>query len=66
MLYASFIFCPSGFDQPYTDVCICSVLQRPLNKGTTVGDPNKEHPQQLCGKCRRLGYSCIEADSTDD
>lgn len=34
--------------------------QRPLEKpnGMDVSDMNIEHPQHLCEKCKRLGYSC--------
>ncbi|XP_014673503.1 PREDICTED: zinc finger CCHC domain-containing protein 24-like [Priapulus caudatus] len=37
--------------------------QRPMEKpdGLDKSDPNKEHPQHLCEKCKALGYSCVRA-----
>ena len=34
--------------------------QRPLEKpdGLDKGDPDKSHPQHLCGKCKQLGRFC--------
>ena len=34
--------------------------QRPLEKpeGLDKSDPTKHHPQELCGKCRQLGFFC--------
>ena len=37
-------------------------FQRPLHKPNGMQDvcnQDKEHIQTMCGKCRRLGYSCI-------
>ncbi|CAH0550906.1 unnamed protein product [Brassicogethes aeneus] len=43
--------------------CHINVLphkQRPLKKpdGLNVSDPSKEHPQDLCQKCKQLGHFC--------
>ncbi|CAH0563911.1 unnamed protein product [Brassicogethes aeneus] len=43
--------------------CLINVLphkQRPLKKpdGLDVSDPLIEHPQDLCEKCKELGYCC--------
>ncbi|XP_077989248.1 zinc finger CCHC domain-containing protein 24-like [Glandiceps talaboti] len=36
--------------------------QRPLEKpdDLDVGDNNKEHPRELCEKCKRLGRPCTK------
>lgn len=38
--------------------------QKPLEKpdGLDKGDPEKSHPQHLCGKCRQLGSFCGNRD----
>ena len=38
--------------------------QNPLEKpnGLDKGDPEKKHPQHLCGKCRQLGHFCGKRD----
>ncbi|CAL1268873.1 unnamed protein product [Larinioides sclopetarius] len=38
--------------------------QRPLEKpeGLDTSDINKEHPQHLCEKCKKLGHNCRDSD----
>lgn len=40
--------------------------QRPLDKpdGLDVSDQTKEHPQDLCEKCKGLGYYCRRAQQS--
>ncbi|EDO40865.1 predicted protein, partial [Nematostella vectensis] len=40
--------------------------QRPLDKpdGLDVSDQTKEHPQDLCEKCKALGYYCRRAQQS--
>lgn len=33
-------------------------MQRPLEKSEEEVDPLKPHLQELCEKCRALGYNC--------